>query len=157
MDTIIGPQTKYKLKSFFWRSLKVQIENCGICPNCNKPNTGYAWCKFCDPGRLLKISSSGNSEIDNIIIERQRLTKHYHDNLEWIPYDRFQDFNPIGEGGFATIISAIWLDGAPKFDKHKSRTGRIKVALKRLKNSENMIEALVNEVMFFREFHYNLR
>src|SRR2546421_10213098 len=103
------------------------IEICGLCPDCNKPNTGRAWCDTCDPGRFLKERTSGNREIDNIIYEAQRKTRHYDDNLEWIPYDRFQELKPIGEGGFAKIYSAIWLNG----DNRKKRTGPIKVALKK--------------------------
>lgn len=112
-----------------------------MCSSCIKPNTGYAWCKICDPGQF---STSGNSKIDNLIREKQLQTIHYYDNLEWIPHNKFEDITPIGEGGFATIYSATWPDGAPKFDKKKNRTGPIKVALKRLKDSE--IETFINEV-----------
>ena len=43
----------------------------GVCPECNKPNTGYAWCNKCDPGKFLKGKTSGNPEIDNLIYELQ--------------------------------------------------------------------------------------
>src|ERR1051325_4909442 len=86
----------------------------GVCPECNKPNTGYGWCNKCDPGKFLKEGkTSGNPEIDNLIHASQLKTKRYIDNLEWIPYDRFQDIKQIGEGGFANIFSATWLDGLP--------------------------------------------
>ena len=74
---------------------------------------------------------------------------HYDKNLEWIPYDRFQDIKSIGEGGFASIYSATWLDGEPISHKNiKKRTKPIVVALKKLKNSKNM-EAFINEVNYF--------
>src|SRR3954471_14779043 len=126
----------------------------GVCPDCKAPNTGYAWCNKCDPGKFLKEGkTSGNPEIDKLIHESQLKTVHYPNNLEWIAYDRFQDIKSIGEGGFANIFSATWLDGKPTFDKsHKTdktitkmRTDPIRVALKKLKNSENM-EAFINEV-----------
>ena len=123
----------------------------GVCPNCNKPNTGAAWCKKCDPDKFLKEGkTSGNPEIDNLIYELQSFnTKHYSDAFEWIHYDRFQDIKPIGEGGFAKIFSATWLDGRPAFNQqHKKRTGPITVALKKLKSSDNM-EAFINEVKKF--------
>src|SRR5919205_4149227 len=95
------------------RSSKKQLDY-GKCPDCKNPNTGDAWCNKCNPGKFLKEGkTTGNSEIDNFIYEIQLKVKHYGDNLEWIPYDRFQDIKPIGEGGFANIYSATWLDGKP--------------------------------------------
>src|SRR5947209_5221776 len=89
-----------------------------VCPECNKPNTGFAWCKTCDAGKFLKEGkTSGNPEIDNLIYDSQLKNKHYDENLEWIPYDRFQDIKQIGEGGFANIFSATWLDGKPDTTK----------------------------------------
>ena len=106
----------------------------GVCPDCKLPNTGWAWCNKCDPGKFLKEGkTSGNPEIDNLIYESQLKTEDYYDNLEWIPSDRLDEIKPIGEGGFSKIYSAKWLEGAPKFDKKKTRTGPINVALKNLK------------------------
>src|SRR6266498_2023641 len=113
--------------------LEEHIENCGICSHCDKPNTGRKWCNECSPDRR---ESSGNKEIDVLILEAQHKTKHYDDNLEWISYHKFQDIKPVGEGGFAKIYSATWLD------ETKSR-GPIKVALKKLKSST---EVFINEV-----------
>ena len=123
----------------------------GLCPDCKKPNTGEAWCNKCDPGKFLKEGkTSGIPEIDNLIYESQLKTEHYYYNLEWIPYDRFQDIKSIGEGGFASIYSATWLDGKPIYDyAAKKRTKPIRVALKKLKNSKNM-EAFINEVNYFK-------
>src|SRR5215213_8583063 len=122
----------------------------GVCPDCKAPNTGFAWCNKCDPGKFLKEGkTSGNPEIDNLIYESQLKTNHYYSNLEWIPYDRFQDIKSIGEGGFANIFSATWLDGEPEYSNTKQRTSPIRVALKKLKNSENM-EAFINEVNCFK-------
>src|SRR6266516_82294 len=108
----------------------------GVCPDCKAPNTRMAWCKKCDPDKFLKEGkTSGIPEIDNLIYESQLKTEDYYNNLEWIPYDRFQDIESIGEGGFANIYSATWLDGGPIFHKKhkttKKRTGSIKVALKK--------------------------
>src|SRR5437763_6056463 len=102
----------------------------GTCPDCKAPNTGWAWCNKCDPGKFLKEGkTSGNPEIDKLIHKSQLKTEHYDNNLEWIPFDRFQDIKSIGEGGFANIYSATWLDGEPIIDDTKQRTGPIKVAL----------------------------
>ena len=105
---------------------------------------------------LKEGKTSGNPEIDNLIYESQLKTIHYFDNLEWIPYDKFQDIKPIGEGGFANIFSAIWLDGVPiGHSKTKKRTNPIRIALKKLKNSNNM-EAFINEVNYFKIIKYIL-
>ena len=121
----------------------------GVCPECNKQNTGRAWCNKCDAGKFLKEGkTSGNSEIDNFIYESQLKTESYSRNLEWIPYDRFQDIKQIGEGGFANIYSATWLDGKLTPDKiTKKRTAPIRVVLKKLKSLKN-IEAFINEVNY---------
>ena len=125
----------------------------GTCPDCKKPNTGKAWCNKCDPGKFLKEGkTTGNSEIDNFIYESRIKKDSYDDNLEWIPYDRLQDIKPIGEGGFANIYSATWLDGEPEVNyenKTKKRSKPFTVALKKLKSSENKMEAFINEVNFF--------
>ena len=125
----------------------------GVCPECNNPNTGEAWCETCDPGKFLKEGkTSGNPEMDKLICELQLKTEHYDENLEWIPYDRLQDIKPIGEGGFANIFSATWLDGEPDTKKgSKIRTEPVTVALKKLKKSENM-EAFINEVKISNYF-----
>ena len=135
--------------------MRYRINEYGICPDCNKPNTGYTWCNKCDPGKFLKEGkTSGNPEIDKLIHESQLKTIDYDNNLEWIPYDRFQDIKPIGEGGFANIFSATCLDGAPiPLERSKVRTSSITVALKKLKNSDNM-EAFINEVKIFKLFYF---
>ena len=39
------------------------MDEYGVCPDCNKPNTGIAWCNKCDPGKFLKEGkTSGNHE-----------------------------------------------------------------------------------------------
>ena len=148
-------KSKYKFKDIFSKQLREDIKYFGVCPDCKVPNTGRAWCNKCDPGKFLKEGkTSGNPEMDNLIYQSQLRTDHYYNNLEWIPYDRLQNIKPIGEGGFASIFSATWLDGEPTPDKIiKKRTVPIRVALKKLKNSKN-IEAFINEVNLLNSFHY---
>ena len=69
--------------------------------------------------------------------------------------DRFQDIKQIGEGGFANIFSATWLDGKPTGIYLKERFEPVTVALKKLKNSDKM-EAFINEVKNFKLFYFNL-
>ena len=115
----------------------------GVCPDCMKPRTGFAWCSKCDPGRFLKEGkTSGNVEIDKLIYEVQLKTIHCYNNLEWIPYDRFQDIKPIGESGF--IFSATWLDGKFKLDRKTDV-----VVLKKIKDSNNTTNIFISEVNFY--------
>src|SRR3954452_20598449 len=96
---------KFKFKANLSKELENRIRHYGVCPDCKAPNTGYAWCNKCDPGKFLKEGkTSGNPEIDNLIYESQLKTEDYFLTLEWIPYDRFQDIKSIGEGGFANIF-----------------------------------------------------
>jgi hypothetical protein len=148
-------KTKDKLKVILSRDWREHMINCGVCSNCRRLNTGYAWCKKCDPGRFIREGkTSGNHEMDNFILERQQQTLHYYDNLEWIPFDRFKDIEPIGEGAFSKIYSAIWLEGAPKYDKNKARTDPIKVAFKKLNNSD--MTGFINEVNYYYYYYYTV-
>ncbi|GBB99980.1 hypothetical protein RclHR1_00370021 [Rhizophagus clarus] len=134
------PRVLKSLKSRL-KELEEHVENCGVCNHCGRPNTGRRWCNNCSPGRK---ESSGNDEIDNFILKVQHETKHYDDNLEWIPYNRFQNIKSIGEGGFAKIYSAILLD-------ELNSRGHIKVALKKLKSPT---EAFINEMKIHNECSY---
>ena len=120
----------------------------GICPDCKQLNTGHAWCSKCDPGRFLREgNTSGNAEIDKFLHEAQLRATSYYESLEWISFDRLADIKPIGEGGFANVYSATWLDGKPELNRKKERSAPITVALKKLKNLNNITEAFINEVI----------
>ena len=103
--------------------------------NCYQPNTtGKLWCKECVPSCLIEGWTSGNSEIDNFIKDTiynaencyNRDTGKYHPLfLEWVPFDRFEDIKEIGEGGFAKVYSAKWIDGQSKYYKQYSELGKI--------------------------------
>ena len=124
----------------------------GVCPDCKKPNTGYAWCKKCDPGKFLKEGkTSGISEIDNLIYDSQLRIKHFGENhLEWIPYDRFQDIKQIAKGGYGTIYYAIWVDGYINGwdieNQQWKRYGYFEVVLKKFNNIVDINEDFLNEV-----------
>ena len=75
--------------------------------------------------------------------------------LEWVPFDRFTDIKEVGEGGFAKVYSATWIDGCTHYDKQddgswkKREPKPITVALKRLNGSQNMSDKYLNEVRFY--------
>src|SRR5436305_7730517 len=81
--------------------------------NCNP------WCKECVPSCLIEGWTSGNSEIDHFIKDTIYNAKGNYCPLflEWVPFDRFEDIKQIGEGGFAKVYSAKWIDGRSKYYK----------------------------------------
>jgi hypothetical protein len=133
--------------------------NYGNCSYCNKPFTEELWCKECDPLRMIEGWSSGNNDIDKFIkdsIYDARDTIDDDDErikfLEWVPFDRFEDIKQIGEGGFAKVYSATWIDGEAKYDKQDDESWKKlkpqpkEVALKRLNGSQSMSAEYLNEV-----------
>ena len=107
---------------------------------------------------IIEGWSSGNSEIDEFIkdtIYNAKEDDGYPLFLEWVPFDRFEDIKQIGEGGFAKVYSAKWIDGQAIYDKQddgswkKSKPKRIDVALKKLNGSQNMSTEYLNEVFKF--------
>ena len=112
------------------------------------------WCKECVPSCIIEGWTSGNSEIDNFIKDTIYNAKLYYTSnydylypifLEWVPFDRFEDIKQIGEGGFAKVYSAKWIDSQSIYEP-------INVALKRLNGSQNMSADYLNEV--FKLFNY---
>src|ERR1700722_20295669 len=123
------------------------------------------WCKECVPRCLVEGWTSENHDIDEFIkdtIYNAKYSTLYSCLLflEWVPFDRFEDIKQIGEGGFAKVYSATWIDGSAKYDKHddgcwkKRESEPIKVALKRLNGSQNMSAEYLNEVCFTHIFSF---
>ena len=134
------------------------------CSYCNKPFTEELWCKECDPRRMIEGWTSENNDIDKFIkdtIYDVRGTVHEYKNnfLQWVPFDRFEDINQIGVGGFAKVYSATWIDGKAYYIQQndgswkKRESKPIKVALKRLNGSQNMSADYLNEVCFILSLH----
>jgi hypothetical protein len=130
--------------------------------NCYKPKDDKLWCKECVPRCIVEGWTSENHDIDEFIKDTIYNAKLYRKNplfLEWVPFDRFEDIKQIGEGGFAKVYSATWIDGNAKYDKQDDGSWKkrehelLKVALKRLNGSQNMSAEYLNEVFilfFFR-------
>ncbi|RGB33296.1 kinase-like domain-containing protein [Rhizophagus diaphanus] len=110
------------------------------CSYCNKPFTEELWCKECDPLRIMKGWTSGNSDIDEFIkdtiYDAKGETRYINEFLEWVPFDRFTEIKEIGEGGFAKV----------------NPNPMIKVALKRLNGSQSMSDKYLNEL----KIHYEI-
>jgi hypothetical protein len=131
------------------------------CSYCNKPFTEELWCKECDPFRIMKRWTSENSDIYEFI--KDTMYNARNDGywfLEWVPFDRFTDVEEIGEGGFAKVYSATWIDGKSKYNKESDGSWKkrgpepMKVALKRLNGSQNISDKYLNEVRFYIKLVY---
>ena len=94
-------------------------------------------------------TSSGDKKLDEIIrntqLEAKGFDSHYY--IEWIPYYDLKDIKKIGEGGFATVYQGKWSNG-PKLVLDNKRHYYINghVALKKLKNSQNISDEFLKEV-----------
>ena len=133
-----------------------------LCPECNKPNTGYKWCNQCKAKRFQQEFpnwTSGNKYIDNFIQESQLNAKHSNEVLEWIPYNRLTNIKYLAKGGFSTVYKAIWLDGCiDNWDCDKKQWDRIthvsegyngySVVIKSLNNSSNVNDEFLNEIRY---------
>ena len=126
-----------------------------ICKKCGKGYTGLfnKWCKPCQIDNLkgnFTNWTSGNEKIDELIQEMQLKIKSQDDIVfEWIPYNQFSDIEKIGRSDFATVYSAIWMDGLLEYDRYNkkyTRESNYKVALKCLDNSQNITNEFLNEV-----------
>ncbi|RIB30313.1 hypothetical protein C2G38_342747 [Gigaspora rosea] len=120
-----------------------RYEYCGKCANCNRYNTDFAWCQTCDPQKIAQGWTSGIKDVDECIKEFQLKTARYEDVIEWIPFNRLNNLQKIGEGGFGSVFSATWLDGkrivsGKSTENVRSRTPSCKVALKTLPGSQKI-------------------
>src|SRR5436190_12537787 len=150
------------IESEFIKLLNI-FDNNSIHENCYRPDDGKLWCKECVPSCIIEGWTSGNFEIDEFIKYTIYKAKNYANHplfLKWVPFDRFENIKPIGEGGFAKVYSAKWIDGRSKYDKQddrsweKSKPEPIDVALKRLNGSQNMSAEYLNEVYFILYFYF---
>ncbi|EXX72818.1 uncharacterized protein OCT59_012327 [Rhizophagus irregularis] len=137
--------------------------------NCYNPKKQEFWCKECVPRCIIEgWTSSGNDDIDNLIkdsiynVSSEYIDddiKYYPSFLEWVPFDRFEDMKQIGEGGFAKVYSATWIDGIAKYIKQddgnwiKREPESKKVALKKLNGSQNMSADFLNELKTHRKLN----
>ena len=128
--------------------------NFGTCLDCGKDRSGIGWCKDCEINALkgnFKNWTSGNVGIDNFIRHTQLNATESVDYLEHIDFDQFDLIKNTNKGGaFSTVYSAIWMEG-PRWvwdedAEQWTRNGPIKVALKRLNNSQNMSEEYLKQV-----------
>ncbi|RIA88608.1 hypothetical protein C1645_739251 [Glomus cerebriforme] len=126
----------------------------GNCSDCKRQRTAAAWCKNCDIAILkenFRNWTSGYSIIDEFIKFTQLNANDNMDYLEWIDFDRFDFVKNINKrGAFSSIYSAVWLEGPlrnlDEMTEVWTRSGPIKVILKRLDDSQNMSHKFMEQV-----------
>ncbi|RIB15675.1 kinase-like domain-containing protein, partial [Gigaspora rosea] len=122
----------------------------GTCKSCKQHNTFYDWCQTCDPKTITQGWSNSvfvDDIVKNCIKEFQSKAIMHDDVIEWIPFAKLDKIEKIGEGGFGSVYSAIWLDGirVTKYNNNKwvrSRENPSKVALKTLSNPHDLSKCL---------------
>jgi serine/threonine protein kinase len=123
------------------------------CSECNKIRShsykNRQICCTCNRAKK-RIIPSGNKVIDDFI--RYTQTNYaYKDNgkMIFVPYEKFENIELIGEGGFSKIYKAIWIDCKISYRgnlDHSLRNKSKTVALKKLNNSKNITSRELNEV-----------
>ncbi|SRR6266498_1292452 len=152
MDLNISHKNKLQIIESKINKLNISDNNCSYC---SKQVTEELWCKDCDPFRIIEGWTSGNPDIDKLIKDTMYNTRHkeFPKFLEWVPFDRFMNIKQIGDGGFAKVYTATWIDG-PLGERLKNKYGSWKkldpepkkVALKSLNGSQNILAEYLNEV-----------
>ena len=130
----------------------IRKEVYGECPICNRYNTDWTWCQSCNPKLLTEGWTSGNETLDELIKSTQLKATEYDNGkyLQWVPNNDLTNIEKMGEGGFATISKATWLNGEKSIDYNSQRTSKDRtVALKKLHNSQNISDEFLNEVNYF--------
>ncbi|RHZ88237.1 hypothetical protein Glove_25g5 [Diversispora epigaea] len=139
-----------------------KLDDAPKCPTCDGNLTSWDyrngalynfWCNTCESKSLQENFvnwTSGNKDIDKLIHDSQLNIGYNMSYLEWIPFDRIENLQEIGKGGFATVYSATWVDG-PRGQwnnetKNWDRCGPRKVAVKWFHNSANISTEFLNEL-----------
>ena len=114
-----------------------------------------SWCKECVPRCIVEGWTSENNDVDEFIKDTIYNANDIYTFLEWVPFDRFENIKQIGEGGFAKVYSATWIDGKSYYYKQDDGSWKKKlfnpnmvVALKRLNESNNISKEYLNEVQY---------
>ncbi|RHZ48457.1 hypothetical protein Glove_551g63 [Diversispora epigaea] len=129
----------------------------GFCLACGGLKSDTNWCPPCHSKLLLEENSGWTSDykgLDDFIKETIIHARRSYDYLEWIPFENFKDIKKIGQGGFATVYSAIrtnclkghfeWDEKAKKYVRKS--WGDYRVALKSFRNVSGIAETFLNEI-----------
>ncbi|CAG8757489.1 1988_t:CDS:2 [Gigaspora rosea] len=141
-----------KIGSLMTMCPKCRIPTHFKCTECGQNIMRVGWCPSCEGANYKENFNrwtSGDSKIDELILQTQSNPSFPDRILEWIDYQEFSVYELIGKGGFGEVFSAEWHNGPRDlYDIETNkwiRRGPTKVALKILKNSKN-IQDFLNEL-----------
>jgi serine/threonine protein kinase len=163
-----------------FRDLRNGYEYFGTCPECQQPNTSQNWCQSCNAQHFQANFNwtSDNEGIDIFILTCQLEATSPWNILEWIPYEKFKNIEPLAQGGFGKVEKAEWKGGSiwrwnnekKDWERNKGYWERNKgysryyismtkefknyqtVALKTLFNSQNLNRNFLKELTFYKMF-----
>jgi hypothetical protein len=118
-----------------------------FCENCG--GLRDEWCGYCRTDYLkenYKNWTSENEVIDKFIQEIQLESYRPNNIIEWIPYCQFDDVKELNQDEIYTTYLAIWNDGPLYYKMEFTRESNKKVILKRIYNSQNMIDEFFYKV-----------
>ncbi|PKY56732.1 kinase-like protein [Rhizophagus irregularis] len=115
------------------------------CPDCHKEWMSLRWCRGCNPKHFESERhkwTSGNSDIDDFILETQITAELSDQALEWIPETHLTEFKLIGKGGFGKEGRICkWDSIANKWKRGESMW----VALKSVEKGEEGVKEFLEE------------
>ncbi|CAG8442374.1 15466_t:CDS:2 [Dentiscutata heterogama] len=125
-----------------------------VCGGCKRIKTNdKLWCRYCAVEHFQNKYStwtSGNKDIDLLIIKSHLFSQKSDQIIEWIPYKQLEDIQNMTKGGYSAVSSAIWLDGPIEYWDSKrrewSRKSKYRVALKFIKKSSTTNDRVLNEL-----------
>ncbi|GBB98851.1 hypothetical protein RclHR1_03340012 [Rhizophagus clarus] len=138
---------------------KYEKKRCNECDKIRKPSKeNNQICYTCNKAKK-RIILSGNKVIDDFIRYTQTNSpNNINGKMIFVPYEKFENIEFIGEGGFSKIYKATWIDC--KFSnrdildyslQNKSKT----VALKKLNISKYITSKELNELQMFYNYSLN--
>jgi hypothetical protein len=128
--------------------LVLQNEYCEICYEPYE-NIKEEWCQLCQTNYLktnFENWTSKNEVIDDFIQEIQLKSHSFDRIIEWIPYNQFNDIKELNKSSTFTIYSAIWKNGPLSYKMEWIREPNKEIVLKRIHNSQNMINEFLYKV-----------
>ncbi|GBC18280.1 uncharacterized protein OCT59_006348 [Rhizophagus irregularis] len=93
--------------------------------------------------------TSENEVLDKFIQQTQLETPDPRHHMQWIPFENFSDVKFVLKGGYSSVFSATWANKKEKVWDGAKQTfveKPLMVALKSLKNSQNVSDEFLDEI-----------
>ena len=103
-------------------------------------------CEGCEEKEIKKLTDKcRNKEIARLIYEcKLNADRYYYDNIQWIPFDEFENIEYLAKGGFGEVHKATWINGY--YNEYKEKYEDEEVVLKRIYHSSDKISDILKEV-----------